>query len=323
MKWVWRALGILVAALVIAFLVLRVPDTDAGQMRAKYGAAPSQFVEIGGGTLVHLRDEGPRDAPVIVLLHGSSADLHTWQPWVDGLADDYRVIRFDQVGHGLTGPDPAHDYSLANYVADIGEVADALGLERFVLGGSSMGGAHAVAFAAAHGERLDGLILVDAGGAPIETEAEGNIGFAIMRTPGLNRIAEHITPRSLVEQSFRQSVSNEDVVTEEAIDRYWELLRYPGNRAATVRRSARDWTYLDAKDVGAIDVPTLVMWGDEDSLISVDAAYWYEEHLPASTLAIYRGIGHLPHEEAPAASLADLRAWLAQTLEPEAGQDPA
>lgn len=77
MKWVWRGLLALLGVLVIAFLIFRTPDTDAAEMRAKYGGPPSQFVAIGGGVTVHLRDEGPEDAPAIVLLHGSNADLHT------------------------------------------------------------------------------------------------------------------------------------------------------------------------------------------------------------------------------------------------------
>lgn len=150
MKWLWRGLGALLVVLIAAFLIFRTPDTDADAMRAKYGAAPSQFVDIGGGVKVHLRDEGPKDAPAIVLLHGSNADLHTWEPWVAALKDHYRVIRFDQVGHGLTGPDPRDDYSRDNYVAHILAVADRLGLKQFVLGGNSMGGKHALAFAVKH-----------------------------------------------------------------------------------------------------------------------------------------------------------------------------
>ena len=70
MKWVLRGFLALVALLVIAFLIFRTPDTDAAAMRAKYGGPPSQFVEIGDGVTVHLRDEGPRDALPVVLLHG-------------------------------------------------------------------------------------------------------------------------------------------------------------------------------------------------------------------------------------------------------------
>ena len=324
MKWLLRGLLALLGVLVIAFLVFRTPDTDPAAMRAKYGGPPSQFVAIGDGVRVHLRDEGPRGAPAIILLHGSNADLHTWEPWVEALKTRYRVIRFDQVGHGLTGPDPREDYSTANFVADIGEVADKLGLTTFILGGNSMGGKHALAYAIAHPERLNGLVLVDGSGGPMlkiarkgeDKKDSGNIGFTIARMPGVNLIAEQITPRSLIAQSLEQSVSVKSVASEAAIDRYWELLRYPGNRRATLARFSQPYDPLGAAAIAKVQTPTLILWGEEDRIIPVEAGQWLAKTLPANTLRIYPGIGHLPHEEAPAATLADLEAWLAQHAPP-------
>lgn len=319
-KWALRGVLALVGLLVVAFLILRTPDTDPAAMRAKYGAPPSQFVAINGGVTVHLRDEGPRAAPVIMLLHGSNADLHTWEPWVQALKGRYRVIRFDQVGHGLTGPDPREDYSTANFVADIGEVADKLGLGTFILGGNSMGAKHALAFAIAHPERLSGLVLVDGSGGPMlkiarlekDDKDSGNVGFAIARMPGVNRIAEQITPRSLIAQSLEQTVSVKSIVTPAMIDRYWELLRYPGNRRATLARFSMPFDPLAEADIAKVKIPTLILWGEEDRIIPVEAGQWLAKTLPDNTLRIYPGIGHLPQEEAPAATLADLEAWLAQ-----------
>lgn len=320
MKWVLRGLAVLLVVLVIAFLIFRTPDTDPAAMRAKYGGPPSQFVEIGDGVTVHLRDEGPRNAPAIMLLHGSNADLHTWEPWVEALKGKYRVIRFDQVGHGLTGPDPKEDYATASFVADIGEVADKLGLSTFILGGNSMGGKHALAFAIAHPERLTGLVLVDGSGGPMlkiarlakDKKDSGNIGFTIARMPGVNLIAEQITPRSLIQQSLEQSVSVKSVASPAAVDRYWELLRYPGNRRATLARFSQPYDPLAEADIAKVQVPTLILWGEEDRIIPVEAGQWLAKTLPANTLRIYRGIGHLPHEEAPRATLADLEPWLAR-----------
>ena len=318
MKWVWRGLLALLGVLVIAFLIFRTPDTDAAEMRAKYGGPPSQFVAIGGGVTVHLRDEGPKDAPAIVLLHGSNADLHTWEPWVAVLKGQYRVIRFDQVGHGLTGPDPKDDYSRDNYVADILEVADTLGLKQFILGGNSMGGKHALAFAIAHPERLTGLVLVDGSGGPMlkldtkKDDDSGNIGFTIAQTPGVNLLVEQITPRSLIQQSLEQSVSVKSVASEAAVTRYWELLRYPGNRRATLKRFGYPYDPLAEADIAKVTTPTLILWGEEDRVIPVEAGKWLAKTLPNNTLVIYPGIGHLPHEEAPEATLGDLQPWLAE-----------
>lgn len=326
MKWVIRVLLALIAVLAAAFLIFRTPDTDAAEMRAKYGAPPSQFVDLGDGLTVHMRDEGPRDAAAIILLHGSHADLHTWEPWAENLKADYRVIRFDQVGHGLTGPDPKGDYTRANYVEHIRRLADHLGLERFILGGNSMGGKHAVSFADTYPDRVLGLVLVDASGMPMLTtqameagsdnqgrrrgSTTSNLGFRIAAMPGVNRIVEQVTPRSLIEQSLRQSVSVESIITDEMIDRYWELLRFPGNRRATLQRFSIPYDPLDRRKFEAIVTPTLIIWGEEDRLIPVAAGRWLEDAMQNTTLVIYPGIGHLPQEEAPEQSLADLRAWL-------------
>ena len=316
MKWLLRGLGIIFAAIFIALIVMRVPDTDPAEMRAKYGAESSQFVELSDGLTVHLRDEGPKDAPAIVMLHGSNADLYTWDAWAGDLSQDYRVIRYDQIGHGLTGPATNDDYALASFTADLDEIATKLDLDSFILAGNSMGGAIAVQYAVQHPERLVGLILVDAGGAPIKREGGGNLAFTLAGIPGLSSVLATVMPRSLAERSLRQSVTNQDIVTDEMVDRYWEMARYPGNRAATLKRFSTPRSAFNAAQIGQINVPTLVMWGEEDTLIPYDAAAWYMAHLPDATLANYPGIGHLPHEEAAQATLADVRKWLSRADTP-------
>lgn len=313
MRTLAKALGVLAVVLAAAFLIFRVPDTDPAAMRAKYAGPPSRFVELGDGLTVHLRDEGPRDAPPIVLLHGSNADLHTWQPWVDRLTDRYRVIRFDQRGHGLTGPAASGDYARKAFAADVGKVAEALGLERFALGGNSMGGGIALEFALAHPERLSGLILVDAVGAPRLEQAKGNIGFTLARMPGTSWLMGHITPRSLIERSLRQSVSNQSIVTDAAVNRYWELLRYPGNRQATAARFRTEETPFTPAALATLRVPTLVIWGAGDGLVPLSSGHWLAERIPGARIEVLEGIGHLPMEEAPDATVAMVEGFLAET----------
>lgn len=311
-------IAVIVVSLVIAFFVFRVPDTDPAEMRAKYGAEPSQMVKLANGMTVHLRDEGPENgnpaAPAIILLHGSNADLHTWQPWAESLRKDFRVIRYDQRGHGLTGPAIDEDYTLEGFTGDVGAVADAMGLKQFVLAGNSMGGWIAAGYAMRHPERLAGLVLVDASGAPIERKGSGPIGFRIAQTPVLRDVAKYLVPRSVFERSLLQSVSNRAVVTDAEVDRYWELARYPGNRDATMQRFAVPRGTFSEQEVEALNVPTLVMWGEEDALIPLAAGEWYAEHLPNRTFISYPGIGHIPQQENAAQSVDDLRAWLEQLL---------
>ncbi|MHA6334273.1 alpha/beta fold hydrolase [Qipengyuania sp. CAU 1752] len=320
MKRFAKTLAIIVGLLVIAFLLLRVPDTDPTEMRVKYGGEPSQFVTLANGQEVHLRDEGPRDAPAIVLLHGSNADLHTWQPWVDTLRDRYRVIRFDQIGHGLTGAAIDQDYANDRYVEAIDLVADKLDVDRFVLAGNSMGGGIAMRYALARSERLNGLVLIDASGADIPREGSGNLAFKIARLRGVGSAMSQLLPRSLVERSLSQSVTNQNIVTDAAVDRYWEMARYPGNRVATRARFSRNYEPFAAERVAMVSVPVLVMWGEKDALIPFAAAGWYMDHLPNAELASYPDIGHLPMEETPVRSLRDLQNWLVKIL-PNAASD--
>jgi pimeloyl-ACP methyl ester carboxylesterase len=320
MKWLKRIAIALVVMLAGGYLLLRTPDTDPAAMRAKYGGAPSQFVDLGNGLKVHVRDEGPRDAPVIVLLHGSNDDLHTWDPWTKQLSETFRVIRFDQIGHGLTGPEPHGDYSPKAFVDTIDQVTAKLGVSKFALAGNSMGGGNAVNYALAHGDKLAALVLIDSAGAPRPAKEPGNIGFKIAQTPVLNKLMLTITPRSLVEKSLRQSVWNQAVVTPATVDRFWELLRYPGNRQATIDRFSRKWETFDPKQLATLKMPVLIMWGAHDSLISPTSAQWFEQAIPHSRVIMYPDSGHLPHQEVAEKSARDLEVWLTALAAMDAAQ---
>lgn len=314
-RFLLRFLFVVCVALIGAGAYFRTPDTDPAAMRAKYGAPPSQFVDLGNGLTVHLRDEGPRDAPVIVLLHGANASLRTWDQWTKTLSTKYRVIRFDQIGHGLTGPNPTTRYDAEAFTGTVDAVMNKLGIKTFVIGGNSMGGWVSWEYARRHPERLNGVLLVDAFGAQPKVAPKLPIGFRIAQTPVLRDSIRYFTPRSLVEKSMRQSVSNQAVVTPAEVDEYWELLRYPGNRRATIDRSSVMRATARPSDVASIKAPTLILWGDEDKLIPVDAGRWFNINIPGSKLIVYPKIGHLPMEETPDASARDVMNWLA-TLSP-------
>lgn len=308
----WAAIVLLVAIAAL-FAWGYAPDIPSDELRAKYANAESEFADLGGGLTVHLRDEGPKDAPALILLHGSNASLQTWQQWVDRLGKKYRIIRYDQPGHGLTGPHPRDDYSAAGFVDVVDRVAKNRGLTKFYLGGNSMGGWVTHEYAKAHPDRLLGIILVDAGGAPDAQPKALPIGFRIARMPVLNQLARVITPRSIIERSLHQSVSNAKVITNAEVDEYWELLRHPGNREATGKRFAQYGSRNTSIPVSEATrkLPALILWGDEDKLIPVSAAKWFGSTYPENSSHIYKGIGHLPMEESPDASAADVETWLA------------
>jgi pimeloyl-ACP methyl ester carboxylesterase len=313
-KFVGRIIKGLLALLILIAIALGVwgyaPDGDPAALRAKYANASSQFLDLGGGLTVHVRDEGPRDAPVLVLLHGSNASLHTWEPWVARLKGKYRIISYDHPGHGLTGPHPKNDYSAAAFADVTDRVTAKLGVSRFALAGNSMGGWIAWNYALAHPEKLTALVLVDAGGAPDSTPTALPIGFRIARTPVLRDIMRKITPRSVIAKSVHQSMANQAIINDQMIDRYYDLLLYPGNREATGYRFAMPRLSADPKALAALKMPVLVMWGKEDTLIPVASAHWFAKAIPGAKLIIYPGIGHIPMEEAVDKSAADVDGFL-------------
>ncbi|MFN7176315.1 MAG: alpha/beta fold hydrolase [Thermaurantiacus sp.] len=310
---------IIIASLVILFNLLKTKDTDAAEMRAKYGGAASQFLDVQPGFTVHVRDEGPRDAPVLLLLHGSNASLHTWEPWVERLSDRYRVVTLDLQGHGLTGPHPDGCYSSACMADTVEAVRSQLGIERLAIGGSSMGGRVAISWALAHPEDVAAVILVNAAGAPQpETgaaPASGRTptGFSIARIPVVRDLAAVITPRVLIARSLESTVVvKEPAASPEAVDRYWELLRYPGNRQATIQRFATPTTRVTALELKPLrEMPVLILWGADDPLFPQEVARRFADALPDARLALLPGVGHLPQEEAPDESVDALTRFLA------------
>lgn len=311
-KWLIIGVFLLIFGSAVIFWT---PDTDAAAMRAKYGGVPSQFIDLGGGLTVHVRDEGPRNAPVVMLLHGSNSFLQTWDGWTTYLKPIYRIIRFDFPGHGLTGAHAAGGYSHVAYAEIVDRVVAKLGIQRFVIVGNSMGGHVAWTYAHKHPERLAGLVLVDASGQPEPGTQDLPLGFRIAQTSVLRDIMLHITPRSMVEEGLRKSVTNGGVVTPENIDRYWELLRYPGNRQATLDRftTPRDPVISGPPD---LPIPTLIMWGADDKLIPVSSAKWFKRQVTDAKVIVYPAVGHLMMEEIPEKSSADLLNWLASLPRP-------
>ena len=309
-----------IAAGVLSALVLLVgvfvaatwaPDRPVAELRARWAQAPSAFIRVEG-MHVHLRDEGPRsDSVPIVLLHGTSSSLHTWDGWARELKADRRVIRFDLPGIGLTGPAPDADYRIERYVRFVAVTLDALGVSRCVLAGNSFGGQIAWETALAHPGRVDKLVLVDAAGYPFQPLSVP-IGFRIARIPLLNSLMEFTLPRRLIESSVRNVYGDPDKVTPELVDRYFELTLREGNRRALVQRFAQAPAGIHPERIPGVKVPTLILWGGRDRLIPPSDAATFHRDIAGSRLIVFDKLGHVPQEEDPAATVAVAKQFLAQ-----------
>lgn len=304
----WVAAAILLAA--GAGLALTwAPDRSVDELRARWAQPPSRFLEVEG-LQVHLRDEGPRDDPrPIILLHGTSASLHTWDGWVQALKAQRRIIRFDLPGFGLTGPFPDGDYRPAHYLRFMGALLDKLGIARCVLAGNSFGGQVAWLTALADPQRVEKLILVDSAGYPFQSSSVP-IGFRIARIPVLNQLLRMILPRSLVEASVRNVYGDPGKVTPALVDRYYDIALREGNRDALVRRFAQFPSGPEAVRIAELKLPVLILWGGRDRLIPPEDAARFHRDIAGSELAVFPGLGHVPHEEDPESTAAAVRKFL-------------
>ena len=318
MKGLWLRSLLLVLAGVLFFGAIGVvavwaPDVPVDELKARWARPPSRFLEVNGQQ-VHLRDEGPHDDPApIVLLHGTSASLHTWQGWAEGLRDQRRVIRFDLPGFGLTGPNRQQDYSIERYVLFVRAVMDKLGVDRFVLAGNSLGGQIAWAIAAAFPDRVDRLILVDAGGYPpssFQTPQRMPLAFRVARMPGLRWLAGYTLPRGLVERSLRQLYGDPSKVTPDLVDLYSDMALRAGNREALVRRMEHPGN-LDPALLHRIKAPTLILWGGKDRLLPPELGERFAHDIPNARLVVFPLLGHMPQEEDPRDTLAAVKRFLA------------
>lgn len=274
------------------------PDLPVGTLAQRWAPAPSAFIEVGGLN-VHYRDEGPRDDPTpIVLLHGTSSSLHTWDGWAETLRAKRRVVRFDLPGFGLTGPNATGDYSDAAYVGFVLQMLDALKLARVVLGGNSLGGAIAWQTAVAAPERVVQLILVDAGGYAFEATSVP-IGFRIARMPWLRGLMRHVLPRSVVESSVRNVYGDPNRVTPDLVDRYVAMTLRTGNRDALAQRMAQMSWGQNLGGLRTLTQRTLILWGGRDRLIPPAHAQQFARDIPGSTMVVFNELGHVPHEEDP------------------------
>lgn len=311
MRWFLGIIVLIAVVLVGGFFYLNQPDIPRSTLEAKYATPPSAFVTVPNGARIHYRDRGPRDAGVLVLLHGSNASLFTWEPWSKSLSDHFRVISLDLPGHGLTGAVPNHDYSQKGMVETVNEFADALHLQSFALAGNSMGGGVAARYAETYPNHVSRLILVDAGGMPTKMGDRIPLAFQLLRMSWMRPILSHITPRALVAEGLNDAIVRKSIITDKMIDTYWDFARMEGTREATFERFQlnEDWHYIP-DHISQITMPTLILWGEQDHLIPVASAHAFNKAIPNSKLIIYPATGHIPMEEVADQSAADVRAFL-------------
>lgn len=311
MKIVLKVAGIAVLVVVclmaIAALMLIRPDIPFDHLQQKYGAQGDNYLQMPDGVLVHFRDEGPRNGPTLVLVHGFTASLIDWDAWAGPLAKHYRVIRLDLPGHGLTLSPAGYQVSIDRHADLIDALTARLNAPRFVLVGNSMGGAVAWNFAIRHAGRLDGLVLEDAVGWPQPKGAPSNPNLP--RGPMARAVLRKVDMKPLFARVLKTVLVDPSLVTPAMIDRYAEFARAPGHRAILLVGPGSP-SRMTVADLGLIKTPTLILQGEQDKLVPFADGQAFAKAIPGAVLVAYPNVGHAPMEQIPGRSANDLDRWL-------------
>ena len=313
MKTIAKILGGFLALIFILLFIVCERDRPVEELIPLYANKDSKFMPILG-MKVHYRDEGIQsDSTPLILLHGMSSSLNTWDSVVIGLKDKKRVISLDLPGFGLTGPSPENAYNFAYYSKFIDSFTTRLKIKRFILVGNSMGGAISWNYALHNPQGLAKMVLVDAAGYPKKGES-GSLGFTIASTPVINNLLLYATPKFLVRKSLETVYYDQDRVTDEQVERFHDVAIREGNRAAALlifkgsfQGNSKRFLNSNIARIKEIKTPTLILWGDKDNLISVDNVAQFQRDIQGSQAEIYKNVGHVPMEEVPgkvAASIA-------------------
>jgi pimeloyl-ACP methyl ester carboxylesterase len=283
----------------ILFLVFVDRDRPVSELIPLYTNPASRFMPLMG-MQVHYRDEGVRsDSLPLILLHGMSSSLNTWDSVVITLASKKRVICLDLPGFGLTGPSPENTYNYDYYNRFIDSFTNRLQLKQFILAGNSMGGAISWNYALHNPTAVARMILIDASGYPSKGE-KGSLGFRIASTPVINNLLLYVTPKVLIRKSLETVYFDQSRITDAQVERFHDLTIREGNRTAAMH--IFKGSFATTKHKGQIDqikTPTLILWGEKDNLISVENARLFHQDIKGSRVEIYPNVGHVPMEEIP------------------------
>lgn len=246
------------------------------------------------GTRLRIIDSGT--GTPVVLIHGFGASMYSWRRTIPALAAaGYRVIGFDNRGFGFSDK-PAHGYSTAEYTKLTLALLDSLHISSAAIVGHSMGGEIAAEVALAHPDRVRGLVLIDAAGYGMRIPGL----LKLARWPFVGAIATAFRARWVTARIVRSTYADPSKVSEGDIDQYYAPVPDPDFGRA-LRGVLRDFRFdtLDGGRLGALQTPTLVVWGEADRWIPLALGSRFGHELPRATFAVLPRTGHNAPEESP------------------------
>lgn len=267
------------------------------QLRQRYADAATRYMDIGGMS-IRYKDEG--SGPVIVLLHGSHSSLDGYDGLSRALTDQYRVIRFDMPGMGLSSTLSVNDTTTTPYADDIlRELLDRLDVKEATLVGVSSGGAIAYYFASLYPKRVKALVLTNVPSEPV-------IAANTPRTPELRQEFEIAEKTGFRRKNYWSVYLNwltgtPERMTDDKITRYYDMnRRKPIDKPRLFWRSTAHVPEI-YKVMSTVKAPALLVWGKIDFVLPIHTMTTLKNHLPASSVStvVLEDTGHYPPFEIP------------------------
>jgi pimeloyl-ACP methyl ester carboxylesterase len=237
------------------------------------------------------------NSPNLILIHGFGNNLHSWRSITPLLSEHYNIFALDLLGFGLSEKPIDYDYGNANQAKTIGEFADALKLDSFIVGGHSLGGAIGL-HVAKNNKKTKGLILFNPGiintGVP-EFARYINLIFPFARVS-----AKQFANRAFREQFLKRSYYNPSIVNEQVMDEIMMGSKTEDYLQGTSSMLGKFYTANEAELMDQVSTPTLIIFGIEDKNKSMEEALQLKTGFKNSKLQLIKDAGHYVHEESPA-----------------------
>lgn len=272
------------------------------QARAKYAGPASQFADIEGIN-VHYRDEGK--GPVILLMHGTLGDLSDWDEWTEVLKKNFRVVRFDLPGFGLTGDIPSGNYSAARSHVLIDGLMDHIGADKFAVVGISYGGMLMFRYAATRTDRVTAMVLINSAGIQ-RGKAASNVKQSKDANkpakPRKNMFTDPVVLREDIEAFYTGYINDPVRRTPELIQRKLDLLNIENRDKLAVQAYKFYEAGNPQRVLAHVKAPSLIMWGTANQALDTETANAFMDALTnacSKALVTFNDGGHYINLERP------------------------
>jgi pimeloyl-ACP methyl ester carboxylesterase len=299
-----RRLLLIALAVLAVLLTVNTVVTDRDTKAAK--ADVGRVIDLPGGDL-QVREDGPDDAPNLILLHGFASSIGWWQDLIPALARRYHVITFDLLGHGGSEK-PRDGYGMEEQARRISLALDELGVRRADIVAHSMGGAVATALTEVRRQLVDSLVILDT--PPDKDDSSLPFTAQLGFVPVIGEVIFRFAPDELIRNGLESGFADGFDVPDRFVDDFNDMTYTSYDSSHHEVDDYRDEQGLDER-LADKRVPLLVIFGAQDEIAEPDSAQKYRV-VPGARIILMDGVGHSPQVERPAQTARLVLNFLAQ-----------